>query len=121
MASIRKIEGKRGISFEICVTHGRDENGKQKRHFMTWRPPSKMSDKRLNDEAQKAAFEFEKRITDGYVVGNRQTFAEYAKYVLNSKKQSKRNNTRTLEYHHELLERRIIPAIGHLKLTDIRP
>jgi integrase len=121
MASIKRIEGKRGLSFEICVTHGRDANGKQKRHFMTWKPPGKMSEKRLNDEVQKAAFEFERRISEGYVVDNRQTFAEYSQYVLDSKRQSKRNNLRTLEYHQELLERRIIPAIGHLKLTDIRP
>ena len=45
MASIRKIEGKSGISYKITVTHGRDSTGKQKRHFMTWIPDEKMIDK----------------------------------------------------------------------------
>lgn len=38
MASIRKIEGKRGTAYKITVSEGADALGKQIRHYMTWKP-----------------------------------------------------------------------------------
>ena len=86
MASIRKIEGKNRISYKIIVTKGRDHNGRQLRHYMTWTPDPKMTARQLEKAVQKAAFEFEQQIQKGFAVDNRQTFSEYARYVIRLKK-----------------------------------
>jgi len=85
MANIRKIEGKTGTSYKITVTQGRDSSGKQVRHYMTWTPPQGMSEKRAEREAQKAAVQFENQIEQGFQLDNRQTFEEYARYVIDLK------------------------------------
>lgn len=119
MANIRKIEGKNGVSFKITVTQGRDLEGKQIRHYMTWTPPHKMTERQMQKAVELAAMEFEKSITLGYQADNRQTFAEYAAYVLDLKEREGAKY-RTIERYRELLER-INPAIGHIKLPDLRP
>lgn len=119
MANIKCIEGKNGPSYKITVTKGRDLNGKQIRHYKTWVPEKGMTKRQMEKEVQRVAYEFEQELDLGYVADNRQTFAAYAEYVL---KQKERGGAkfRTLDRYHELLER-INPAIGHMKLTDIRP
>ena len=119
MANIRKIEGKNGVSYKITVTQGRDLEGKQIRHYMTWTPPHKMTERQMQKAVEVAAMEFEKSVTLGYQVDNRQTFAEYAAYVLDLKEREGAKY-RTIERYRELLER-INPAIGHIKLPDLRP
>ena len=119
MANKRKIVGKNGISYKITVTTGRDLNGKQIRHYMTWTPPHKMTDRQMEKAVDLAAMEFEKSIALGYQVDNRQTFAEYAAYVLDLKEREGAKY-RTIERYRELMER-INPAIGHIKLPDLRP
>lgn len=47
MANIKKFEGKNGISYKITVTQGRDLNGKQLRHYMTWVPEPKMTQRQI--------------------------------------------------------------------------
>lgn len=119
MANVKKIEGKNGVSYKITVTHGRDTQGKQVRHYKTWVPPVGMSQKKAEKEAQKVAFEFEQQIEQGFQLDNRQTFAQYAEYVIEVKEQEGKKR-RTLDRYKELLER-INPVIGGLKLTEIRP
>ena len=62
MASIRKIEGKNGVSYKITVTKGRDLNGRQVRHYLTWTPEPKMTPRQIEKAVQKAAFTFEQEI-----------------------------------------------------------
>lgn len=119
MANIRKIEGKNGISYKITVTRGRDLEGKQIRHYMTWTPPHKMTERQMQKAVEVSAMEFEKSIALGYQVDNRQTFAEYAAYVLELKEREGAKY-RTIERYRELMDR-INPAIGHIKLPDLRP
>lgn len=119
MASIRKIEGKNGVSYKITVTKGRDHNGRQIRHYLTWTPEPKMTARQIEKAVQKAAFEFEQKIEKGFEVDSRQTFSEYARYVIRLKERTGKKR-RTIESYTDLL-RRIDPAIGHIKLTDLRP
>ena len=119
MANIRRLEGKNGVSYKITVTQGRDLSGKQIRHYMTWTPPSKMTERQMQKAVEVAAMEFEKSVTLGFQVDNRQTFAEYATYAMELKERQGAKY-RTLERYRELLER-INPAIGHIKLPDLRP
>lgn len=119
MASIRKIDGKNGVSYKITVTKGRDHNGRQMRHYLTWIPNPKMTERQIEKALQKAAFEFEQKIEKGFAVDNRQTFSEYARYVIRLKELSGKKR-RTIESYTDLLKR-IDPAIGHIKVTDLRP
>ena len=119
MANIRKVEGKTGASYKITVTHGRDINGKQIRHYHTWTPAPKMTAKQIERELNRVAVEFEQRILDGFAADNRQSFAVYAEYVLSLKERTGAK-LRTIERYRGLLQR-INPAIGHLRLVEIRP
>lgn len=119
MANIKKIVGKTGTSYKITETKGRDSTGKQIRHYKTWTPPQGMTNRQADKAAQKAAFEFENSIEQGYLLDNRQIFAEYAEYVLTMKEREGRKR-RTLDRYQELLIR-INASIGHLKIADIRP
>lgn len=119
MANIRKIEGKNGPSYKITVTNGRDVNNKQIRHYKTWAPAAGMTQRQVDKELARVAMEFERQILEGFAADNRQTFAVYAEYVLALKERTG-TKFRTIERYHELLKR-INPAIGHLKLADIRP
>lgn len=119
MANIRKIEGKTGISYKITVTNGRDCSGKQIRHYLTWTPEPKMTARQIEKELQRVAFEFERQIEQGFAVDNRQSCAEYARYVIDLKERAGAKH-RTIVRYKELM-RRIEPAIGHIKLVDLKP
>lgn len=120
MPNITKRTNKDGsLSYKITVTKGRDANGKQIRHFMTFSPAPNMTEKKAEKEAQRVAFAFEKQIEDGFSLDNRQTFSQYAAYVLDLKQRSG-VKYKTIEYYRQLMER-INPAIGHIKLADIKP
>ena len=119
MAHIEKLEGKRGVSYRFIVSGGFDSNGKRIFHKKTWKPPEGMTAKQIEKAAQRAAMDFERSIEQGYVLDNRQTFAEYAVYVLELKERDG-TKTKTLDRYKELLLR-INQAIGHIKLADIRP
>jgi len=119
MANIRQINGKSGVSYQITVTHGRDMNGKQIRHYLTWTPEPKMTQRQIEKALNIATVDFERKILEGFAIDSRQTFAVYADYVLGLKERIG-TKYRTLEYYKELLIR-INQAIGHMKLVDIRP
>lgn len=119
MATIKRIEGKRGVSYQITVTKGRDSSGKQLRHYMTWTPPAGMKGNKIEDAVKKAAFEFERELDLGFSADNRQTFAQYAEYVIGLKERSG-TKKRTLELYRDQLKR-INAGLGHMKLKDIRP
>lgn len=119
MANIRKIEGKTGTAYKITVTCGRDSSGKQVRHYKTWTPPQGMGEKRAEREVQKVAVQFETEIEQGFQLDNRQTFEQYARYVIDLKEQGGAKHNTILEYRYLLT--RLIPIIGSMKLTEIRP
>lgn len=119
MASIEKRSGKNGDSYRITVSAGYTQDGKKVKHTKTWTPEPGMSEKKIAKTLQRVAADFERDIELGYQLDNRQTFSEYAVYVLDLKKQEGAK-TRTLEFYQSLLERTNM-AIGHMKLCDIRP
>ena len=119
MATIEKISGKNGISYRITVSGGFDTTGKRIRHRSTFKPTPGMTERQIQKAVQRAAADFERSIEQGYALDNRQTFAEYAEYVLDLKERTGAKQ-KTLDRYRELLFR-INADIGHMKLSDLRP
>lgn len=119
MAHIEKIEGKRGTTYRFIVSGGFDTNGKRITHKKTWKPPEGMTARQIEKAVQRAAVDFERSIEQGYSLDNKQTFAEYAAYVLDLKERDG-TKAKTIDRYKELMIR-INQAIGHIKLADIRP
>lgn len=119
MASIKKNEGKRGVSYKITVSMGLDAFGNQIRRYMTWKPEKGMSAKQAEKQAKLIAFEFEKSLSKGFYPQKEQTFAEYADYVFSLRVQrgDKPQTLARISRQTELINR----YIGNLKLSDIRP
>ncbi len=61
MASIRKIENKRGISYKIEVSLGYDSSGKKLRQTATFVPDPGMTKKQQEKALQKFAADFEEK------------------------------------------------------------
>ena len=122
MASISPRKNKKGeiTSYTIRVYHGYDSNGKRlKPYTKSYKPAPNMTAKQIEKEVQKQALLFEEQCRLGYAPDSRQTFAQYAEYVLSIKEQVGTKH-RTITRYRELLER-INVGIGHIRLTDIRP
>ena len=119
MASIKKIEGKGGVSYKITVSMGRDAHDKQIRHYKTWRPDRPMTERQIEKAVQKVAYEFERELSIGFQADNRQTFKQYAAYVYDLHVQ-RGDKPQSLFLFKRQIER-ISLYIGHLKLSDIRP
>lgn len=115
MAMIKK----RGDTYKITVSSGYSASGKQARHYMTFTPAPGMTERQADKAAAKAAADFERDIEQGYQLDSRQTFEQYAAYVLSLKERSG-CKPRTLDSYRGLLTR-INQAIGTIKLADIRP
>ena len=122
MANIQKRVNKDGkiISYSVRVHKGRDIIGKQlKPYSLTWAVPERWSEKKIQAELQKQVVLFEKQCKEGFVADRKQSFEKYAIYVIELKKRTGIKH-RTIVRYNELLER-IKPAIGHIKLADLRP
>lgn len=122
MANIQPRTNKDGkiISYSIRVHKGRDISGKQlKPYAMTWVVPEGWTKSRIDREVNAQAVLFEQKCKEGTVADNKQSFEKYAIYVINLKERTGVKH-RTIVRYNELLQR-INPAIGHIKLSDLRP
>ena len=118
MATIEKQVGKNGTTYRITVYSGFDTQGKRIRHRQTYKPEPGMTARQTEKAVQRAAADFERSIEQGYALDNRQTFAEYAAYVIELKERTGTKH-RTTDGYRRLMER-TNQAIGHIALQDIR-
>ncbi|MDL2318468.1 site-specific integrase [Eubacteriales bacterium OttesenSCG-928-A19] len=119
MANIRKINGKRGVSYQITVSQGRDLKNQQNRRYRTWRPPAGMTERQAEKEVLKVAMQFEQQLEQGYVADDRQTVEEYARYFIDLKERSGTKHA-TIKLWNGFLDR-VLPRLGHMKIRDVRP
>ena len=121
MASIEKRYNKYGAvtAYRITVYEEGQNGNNEARHRITWHPDPGLSDKQVEKALSACAQKFEDEILAGFRTDSLELFSEYAEYVLELKK---RNgiSPRTLERYHSMMPR-INAAIGHLRLTQIRP
>lgn len=108
------------LSCRITVAGGLDSTGKQIRYRKNWKPAKTgMTPRQIEKALTRAAADFEREIEHGYQLDYKQTFSEYARYVIDLKERSG-IRPRTIDQYKALLVR-IDQAIGHMKIADIRP
>jgi len=112
---------KRGETYLIRVSCGYDEmTGKQITKSMTWKPEPQMTSKQIEKELDRQAHLFEEQCKNGAIVkaGNMKLSDFCVQYL--ELKSGKLAPT-TLKYYEQIFDKRVIPALGHMKLKDIKP
>ena len=121
MANLQERRNKDGklVSYSVRVHRGRGLDGKQlKPYTATFEVAPTWSEKTARKKAEAFAATFEKSCREGIVSDSRQTFAQYCAYVLELKESRGAKHSTIARYKD--LARRIYPAIGHLKLRELR-
>lgn len=122
MASIRPRKNKDGkiTSYQIRVFKGYASDGTElKPYTASFKPDPNKTDRQNEKALNKFAVEFEEKCKSGLACDNRQTFAQYAEYVITLKERQGAKH-RTLVRYRDLLTT-INENIGFMKLSDIRP
>ena len=116
MASIEK----RGTSYRITVSTGFNSNGDRLKVYTTFHPTAK-TEKQQYKEAQDYANDFERQVKEGkYLSGEKITFKEFVdqwreNWAVDHLTQSQ------VEQYQTTLNNRVIPSLGHLKISKITP
>lgn len=121
MANLQERRDKTGklISYSIRVHRGRGADGRQLKPWTaTFEVSPTWTEKSARKKAEAFAATFEKECRDGVTTDSRLKFEEYCEYVLAMKEQRGAKHTTIVRYRE--LARRIYPAIGHIKLKDLR-
>ncbi len=121
MANLTERRDKDGklVSYSIRVHRGRDANGKQLKPWTaTFKVSPSWTEKSAKKKAEAFAATFEKQCREGTATDTRRTFASYCDYVIELK-ESRGVKHSTITRYKELTKR-IYPAIGHIKLRDLR-
>lgn len=125
MENVRPRINKDGkiTSYQIRVFKGRDSNGKELPPYIKTIKayPADWSEEKIKKALNTEVILFKKECKDGVVADSRQNFEKYAKYVIDLKVENRKIKHKTSILYNGLLEKRINPAIGHIKLSDLRP
>lgn len=117
MASIRK----RGKSYQVTVSNGRDIHDKQILETATWVPDPNKTEKQNQKALERFAMDFEDKVKSGkYLKGEKMTYQEYSALWLSEYAEKQMERT-SIERCESSLNNIILPAIGHLKLSEIQP
>lgn len=121
---IANLQGRRDktgklISYSIRVHRGRGADGRQLKPWTaTFEVSPTWTEKSARKKAEAFAATFEKECREGTTTDSRQKFAAYCDYVINLKEQRGVKHSTIVRYKE--LTARIYPAIGHIKLKELR-
>lgn len=117
MASIQK----RGDAYSIRVCVGRDVYGKQIWKTTTFTPPAGLTPKKRQKAVEVFAVEFEQKCRNGKLLdGEKITLKDFIERW-RSEKAEQELQPGTLDKYNDAIGHFILPALGHLKLTEIKP
>ena len=122
MANIQERRSKDGklISYSIRVHRGRGPDGKQLKPWTaTFEVSPTWTEKSAKKKAEAFAATFEKECREGVTSDSRQKFGPYCEYVIDLKERLRTVKHSTISSYRDLATR-IIPAIGHIQLKDLR-
>lgn len=117
MASVRK----RGKGYQITVSNGRKSDGTQIIETATFIPDPSKTERQNRKALEKFVVEFEDKVVSGqYLNGGKMTYKDYVEIWLKDYAQKQMEQT-SIERCENSLNNLIVPEIGHLKLSQIRP
>lgn len=117
MASIVERNG----SYRITVSCGLDYKGNRRRETTTYTPDPSLTPKKRKKAAEEFARKFEEQLKNGECVSaEKTTLAEFVDRWL-EEYASQKLQPGTVERYKEELDNKLLPAIGHLKLSELRP
>lgn len=122
MANITPRKNKNGeiTSYTIKVFRGRDNNGKQLKPFITsYKPESGKTERQIKQEVKAIAADFEKKCKTGNVPTSDIKLSDYIPQYLDTVKAIL--SPKTFVFYKNKIDSLIIPALGYLKLKDIKP
>ncbi|WP_298481680.1 tyrosine-type recombinase/integrase [uncultured Ruminococcus sp.] len=118
----RKRQNKDGtFSYTFRVYRGYTTEGERLKPYVhTWKSPVNLTERQADKEAERQALRFEEQCKTG-LAGNatRITLAEFVPVYLEQKKPAL--SPTTYDYYCRAIELKILPALGHFKLQDIKP
>lgn len=121
MASITKINGKRGVSYKITVSNGYDATGKKLRATTTYRPNPTQTLRQQKKALEKFVYEFEQKVKNGCSIeGDKITLREFTQQWLEEYASHQLELT-TISSYNNYIKKHILPALGHYKLSEIKP
>ena len=119
MAEIQKRTKKDGeVTYTIRVCTG-ELNGKKVRVTKTVTPPPGLTEKKLKKWIDDEASKFEKEAKEGTLITTDMTVAELLELFM--KEHSERSLKDRTTYDYEGLCSRIVAALGHLKVKNVKP
>lgn len=123
MANITPRKNKDGkiTSVTIRVYHGYDSEGNRlKPYTMSWKPEREMSEKQIMKEANRRAALFEEECKNGNISSApNMKLRDFCNIYLEIK--SGILSPRTYEYYTRVINDLIIPLLGHIRITDLKP
>jgi len=118
MASIEKRSKN---SYRITVSCGYLPNGKKDRRYKTITLPDNLTERQKEKELQRQAVNFEQQVENGtFLDAEKITFEEFIKKWVTDYAE-KQLAPATLIVYKTRIEKRIIPALGHIKLAKLQP
>ena len=117
MASIQK----RGDSYRIVVSMGYDVNHRKLVEITTFTPDKNLTPKKRQKAVEDFAYEFEKKCRNHErLEGEKTTLKDFITRWTAEKAQQELQPG-TLEKYQAVIDSFILPALGHLKLSEIKP
>lgn len=117
MATIKERNG----SYQITVSCGYDIHGKHLRETTTFTPEPGLSPKRKQKAVEEFAMQFEAQVRNGMAMDGRKiTLKEFTVRWL-EESAAQKLQPGTVEKYRAELDNKILPALGHLKLSELRP
>lgn len=117
MASIQK----RGDSYRIVVSMGYDVNHKKLVEITTFTPDKNLTPKKRQKAVEDFAYEFEKKCRNHERLEGEKTALKDFIDRWRSEKAEQELQPSTLERYDGIIHDFILPGLGHLKLTEIKP
>ena len=118
MASIKK---RSSGSYQITVSCGYDIHGKKLLETTTFTPDPSLTPKKREKAVQAFAQQFESRVKNGFAMDGRKiTLKDFTDRWLEEYARVNLQAGTVAKYTEELTDK-ILPALGHLKLSDLKP
>ncbi len=115
MATIEKRNG----AYRIRAASGYDQNGKQIRQSMTWKPEPGMTKRQIEKELERQAVLFDEKVQNGTFISSDMKLADF--FTIWFERYAKEQLSKVTYKNYMDCTKRIIPALGHIPLRKLQP